>query len=417
MTARTSGNSTGESARRLCLSALLFGAMAIHSGTTPLPVMSQVRTFDLSDSLVAAVIPTEYDGGFFARIGDVVVNDLGIWVSDPGHNHVLRFDATGLLLAEFGREGSGPGEFLVPFILTVDSLLTIDDPRQGRHVRFRADGTHKETTRVRHFAGPHGGEIPLGRAYPLRGGFTVGMIPATLILGRDDPDGFLNTIVLLDPVNQSADTLFSYRSMMAAWQTEAIAGGQRTPFGAAGSWVALGDSAVAFADGTAGTLTVLTPGPGSPRTNSLDLGLAAREVTDRDIANLEATIREGRDLPRRMEIDAPSHWSVATSIIPDGDQVFWLRQAVDGDNQEWVVVNLATRDRWRVILPRRFHLTDVHGRCLYGVTRDELDLPSVGALVNPVATDLPGSRHDKRTDGTKLGSVSLPPRLQRAFIH
>ena len=362
--------------------------IAFLLGASAPPASAQMDTLDLSGDPIATVVPAEYDGGFFARIGDVVVNDLGIWVSDPGHNHVLRFDPTGRLLAEIGREGSGPGEFLVPLILTVDSLLTIDDPRQGRHVRFRADGIHKETTRVRHFAGPYGGEIPLRRAYPMRGGFTVGMIPAQLILGRGDPDGLENTVVLLDPVSQFADTLFSYRSRMAAWQTETIAGGHGTPFGDAGAWVALGDSAVAIADGAAGTLKVVTPEPGPVRINSWDLELAAREVTDRDIGNLEATIREGRDLPRRMEIDAPGFWSVATSIIPDGDTVFWLRQAVDGKNPEWVVVNLTSQAQWRVILPRRFQLTDVHGGFLYGVIRDQLDLPSVGALANPINVDL-----------------------------
>ncbi len=88
-----------------------------------------------------------------------------------------------------------------------------------------------------------------------------------------------------------------------------------------------------------------------------------------------------------MELDAPGYWSVATSLIPASDQVFWLRQATTGENAEWVVVNLATQERWRVILPARFLLRAVYGGLLYGVARDELDVPSVGTLVNPVGSN------------------------------
>ncbi len=154
-------------------------------------------------------------------------------------------------MAEFGREGSGPGEFLTPSILAVDSLLTIDDPRQGRQVRFLLDGSHVETTRVRHFSEPNGGEIPLRDAVTLRGGFTVGMIPATFVVSymRDVVNDFRNTIVLLDPGGQSVDTLFSYHWGTVAWKTETVASGRGTPFGVAGAWAVLGDTAVVLADG------------------------------------------------------------------------------------------------------------------------------------------------------------------------
>ena len=83
-----------------------------------------------------------------------------------------------------------------------------------------------------------------------------------------------------------------------------------------------------------------------------------------------------------MEIDAPGYWSVATRLIPATDEV-WLRQAVEGDEQVWVVVKAATREKWRVILPARFALTVIYGGRLYGVARDELDVPSVGAIDDP----------------------------------
>lgn len=155
--------------RHLALAFVLVGG--------PYPAWGQMDTLDLSRDPVATAIPAEYYGGFFARIGDVVVNDLGIRVSDPGHYHVLRFDADGLLLAEFGREGNGPGEFLSPGIVSIDSILAVGDFRQGRYVRCSLDGRHLETVRVQRFADPGGGEKSLIGAVPLKGGFTVVIPP------------------------------------------------------------------------------------------------------------------------------------------------------------------------------------------------------------------------------------------------
>ena len=87
-----SGKSTCESSRRRRALALLVGAAAVHVGGAPASLAAQIQTVDLSESPVETVIPSEYDGGFFASIGDIVVNELGIWVVDPGHKHVVWFN-------------------------------------------------------------------------------------------------------------------------------------------------------------------------------------------------------------------------------------------------------------------------------------------------------------------------------------
>lgn len=356
------------------------------------PVWAQMDTLDLSRDPVATVIPAEYDGGFFARIGDVVVDDLGIWVADPGHNQVLRFDAAGHLLAEFGREGSGPGEFLSPGIVSIDSILTVGDFRQGRYVRFSLDGRHLETVRAQRFADPGVGEKSLVDAVPLKGGFTVGMISANYLVSfsRDVVNDLRNHVVLVSPGGESADTLLSFHWGAAGWTTEVVGAVASTRFGAAGAWSVLGDTAVVLADGVAGTLTIVSPEAGLVLGETIDLGIAGRAVTERDLDDLEDDIREGtsRDLPREIDIDPPGHWSVATRLIPASDHVFWLRQGVDDERGHWVVVDIETMRKWVVILPERFRLTSVYGGLLYGVARDELDVPSVGALVNPITIEL-----------------------------
>lgn len=354
------------------------------------PALAQMDTLDLSRDPVATVIPAEYDGGFFARIGDVVVNDLGVWVSDPGHNHVLRFDAAGRLLTEFGREGDGPGEFLSPGIVRIDSILTVGDFRQGRYVRFSLDGSHLETVRAPHFADPGGGEKPLTGAVPLKGGFTVGMISASyrISFSQDVVYDLRNHVVLVSPGGEFADTLLSFRQRGAGWKTAVTGAVQTTHFGAGGAWAVLGDTAVVLADGVAGSLAIVSPEAGLVRADTFGLGFAGRPVTERDMDDLQEDIRErfaSRDLPREMEIDAPEYWSVATRLIPAGDHVFWLRQGVDDERGHWVVVDIETMQKWMVILPDRFRLTSVYGGLLYGVARDELDVPSVGAMANPVA--------------------------------
>ena len=142
----------------------------------------------------------------------------------------------------------------------------------------------------------------------------------------------------------------SYHWGTAAWKTEAVASARGTPFGAAGAWALLGDTAVVFADGVAGTLKIVSPEAGSVRTDTFDLGFAGRPVTDRDLADLEATIRGDRDL---------------------GSSSTWPHRR-NGESSS----------------PSDSKLTAVHGGLLYGVARDELGVPSVGALVNPVRADL-----------------------------
>lgn len=357
------------------------------------PVWGQMDTLDLSRDAVATVVPAEYDGGFFARIGDVVVNDLGVWVGDAGNNQVLWFDTGGNLLSSYGREGSGPGEWMNPGIVSIDSILTVGDARQGRYVRYSLDGRHLETVRAQRFAAPGGGEKPLVDAVPLAGGFTVGVIPANYRISfqREAVYDLRNHVVLLAPGGEPADTLLSFHWGEAGWTTNVVGAIQSTHFGAAGAWSVLGDSAVVLADGVAGTLTIVSPQAGLVRGETIDLGFAGRAVTEPDLDDLEEAIRErfDEDLPREMEIDAPEYWSVATRLIPAGDHVFWLRQGVDDERGHWVVVDIATMRKRLVILPERFRLTAIHGGLLYGVARDELDVPSVGAMVNPIGANRP----------------------------
>ena len=88
------------------------------------------------------------------------------------------------------------------------------------------------------------------------------------------------------------------------------------------------------------------------------------------------------NLPRQVEFgDWPTRWSVATELRISDDGKVWARRAVHGDErQHWTEVDLDGPLRRHVILPERFSLRAIAGGRLYGVARDDMDLPRVATL-------------------------------------
>lgn len=82
------------------------------------------------------------------------VNDLGIWLNDPGAQRIVLLDTTGAARWFSGRQGSGPGEFRnvrdIEFLDT--AKLGILDPANGRITVLGGDGEVLETIDV----GNHG---------------------------------------------------------------------------------------------------------------------------------------------------------------------------------------------------------------------------------------------------------------------
>lgn len=369
----------------------VLDASILAFAIAPLQLTAQVDTLDLTDQIPETVVATEFDGGFFAQIGAMIVDDRGIWVMDRGHMTVFGFGPGGDLRTEYGREGSGPGEFLFASSLRVDSVLTLIDPRLGRVVRFSLAGEHLETTRQEgRPVTPDGMEVPLGEMTSLSGGYRIGGTVGWYAYGRarngepmrGDP---FSHVLLVNPEGRRVDTLASYHIDSGRWDAPGRLGGNVEPgLGVSGAWAVVGDSMAVLADGIAGTLTRIRIRDGVPVADTIDLGIRARPVSDLDMANIEARLREERPgLPRRLEFEMSEGWSVATALLPGHDGEFWLRQAVRGDRQEWVVVRPGSSRGWRVIFPERFALRAIHDGYLYGVATDELDIPSVVRIADP----------------------------------
>jgi hypothetical protein len=92
------------------------------------------------------VFSTEHDDslGLWADTQAAFTPTQSLLVTGP--NEVFRFDSSGHLAGQLGREGDGPGEFRNPFQLRVgaDSSVLVGD-RTGRITQFRITG---EVTRV-----------------------------------------------------------------------------------------------------------------------------------------------------------------------------------------------------------------------------------------------------------------------------
>jgi DNA-binding beta-propeller fold protein YncE len=87
---------------------------------------------------------------FFYQPNDVITAANGdIFVSEghgAGNNRILKFDKTGKLIKEWGKYGSGPGEFDGPHALAMDSRgrLFIGDRNNNRIQIFDQNGTFIE---------------------------------------------------------------------------------------------------------------------------------------------------------------------------------------------------------------------------------------------------------------------------------
>jgi streptogramin lyase len=90
------------------------------------------------------------DVGYFYQPDDVLVAPNGdIFVSQghgPNTGRILKFDKTGNLIKQFGKSGSGPGEFNVPHALAMDSQgrLFVGDRGNNRLQIFDQDGKFLE---------------------------------------------------------------------------------------------------------------------------------------------------------------------------------------------------------------------------------------------------------------------------------
>lgn len=313
-----------------------------------------------------------YEEYLLNHVGPIAVADGGeIYILDVGDAQVKVYSSAGEFLRRIGRPGRGPGEFMRPVAIFVDSLVRVFDLSQRRVAVFRTDGTHLTTDPT-----PAISEPPPAIIHRLRGGGLLGEIGS--MVSASDPllSRWDLSIVYRAPGATEAQILMSYRSPTAIWRPQGQSSGgapRQTDFGFGGAMALLGDSILALANGYSGEVTwYRANADGLSRIRTAALPIASRPVTAADLKAAEVRSRD-RDqgvVPPREFVEAPPRWSTASSALFAEDGSLWIRSVVDAESGEVWQVFPAGGGAVRVLrMPRNFELRAVGRELIYAVSR------------------------------------------------
>jgi hypothetical protein len=318
----------------------------------------------------------------FARIVQLALDDQGsILVLDGGDKTLKVYDASGQFVRRIGREGSGPGEFMVPTQLELrPNEIRVVDGRQSRFSRFDRNGKHLQTA-------PLG--IPVGmavsRVHPLRAGTTLLLTLYRASLGSADHDPHIHAVLVRDQdAADRPDTLASFQPGVGIWYTS----GTRSmapwglvpwPTGDGGTVAVSGDSLVALIDGVKGTVALRSAterGLGPP--NLIDLGDRGERFPDRLVEAIRDSIRQARK-SSRIELTGPMLQSVITGdAFFDTNGDLWIERPTRARvDREWTRIRVIDGSMTQVRVPARFSMRAVRGDRAYGVWVDDLDVQTV----------------------------------------
>ena len=104
----------------------VFGPADVDAQPVRIRSLSEVARLDGT-----AIKPEE---GFSGVVGAAFLQDESVVVADAGRKSIHRFDKSGRYLMSFGREGSGPGEFmdLLWLRVCIDGTILVFDPALNR---------------------------------------------------------------------------------------------------------------------------------------------------------------------------------------------------------------------------------------------------------------------------------------------
>lgn len=316
---------------------------------------------------------------WFATVGEVVsASDGGVLVADPAEGRIALISRTGAFVRWLGGPGAGPGEFAtISKIVTRGDTVIAFDAAQRRRVALLTDGTHLSTQMVEQQAG-----LPIGVAIEMTGGIELLVATPRFVRGAGGHAPY--EIIMLRRVDQ-LDTLQTSRSSGAMWgNADRVApwGLAETPFGAGGAWAVVDDSTVVLADGYAGSVRWMRVRRGEIATvREETLEAESQAVSVDDLRTFEQAFRDGRErpLPRRIDIDAPPRWSVASQVYVAGEDV-WVRTRTGHEGrEEWLVLAGDGTQRPET-LPAGFELRLVTETHLIGRVESEAGAPMVVAL-------------------------------------
>lgn len=310
------------------------------------------------------------------RIADLAVGAGGkLYVLDSGNHQVTVFDSTGQRITAFGRRDGGPGEFLFPIRIVVDSVVRVFDAGHYRVSMFAPDGSHLETVRLPSIPGHN-----VTGLHPLRGGHGLATTTARFTRGPDS-DPYVTLLAVRLP-STVVDTLARLRSSGALWhKRDAYAPWSvvDSGLGEGGAWALAADSLLAIADGYAGTVSFFgVSEAGFARVVEVQLPERGRPLTEAERrAIVSAAVEKSRLKAADVMVELPPMRSAATAAVFSDTGELWVRTVVEGGMARWCVIDPSRGVVREVRLPEGFKLEAVHGDLLYGTATTELGSPVV----------------------------------------
>ncbi len=350
-------------------------ALAVLAASTAAQVPPRPTPHELTLVLEIGSDLADEDAAFY-RIADLAVGGAGeLYVLDSGNQQVIVFDSTGRRITAFGREGGGPGEFMRPIRIVVDSVVRVFDAGHYRVSVFARDGSHLETIRLPSIPG-----LYVSGRHHLRGDYALATTTARFTRGADS-DPYVTLLAVRLP-STVVDTLARHRSSAALWHkrdAHAPWALVDSGLGQGGAWALAGDTLLAIADGYAGTVSFFSVSEaGFSRVAEVQLPERGRPPTPAEMRAIVSAATERSGLKAAdVVVETPPMRSAATAAVFSDAGELWVRTVADGATIRWSVVDASRGVVREVRLPEGFELEAVRGDLLYGTTTTELDTPIV----------------------------------------
>jgi hypothetical protein len=339
-----------------------------------------------SDAWLVDTVP-ELELG--AREGDVLVSvtaavrlPIGrIVVADAGAHQLRLYERDGTFLRAFGREGRGPGEFVLPAwvgTLAAPDTFAVWDPMLRRISVFTESGLDREVP-----LNPIGlaGMFPEMKGVMADGSFVVGsgLEPAALGAARD---GVLRDSVTLLRVGADGKLL---DTLTRVGGPEVYRHGSATgfattllPFGRATA-TAVGRKHLYLAETDAYRVLAVAPGENSPRTVLIEPRVQGAHVGPEDVARWRAQfLAQANGNQARVPLDAnvpsPKTMPVIGRMVVEPVGRLWVEDYAPWPDRPatWTVWEPSTRRRLaRGRIPAGVDVLQVEAGYLLGRRTDE----------------------------------------------
>lgn len=304
--------------------------------------------------------------------------------------HVTVFGPGGELAGTVGRRGQGPGELTQPrgIGLLGDTLWVSS---QGRVARFRTDGAFIGQAEFRR--GLSNPRLSYWPARYLAGGVLVAEVAAPSSLAASGelgpqpvlvvtPQGdILDTLAMVDVAANMIEIRLEGRQIYT--QVPELAGPGYV-YSPDGRYLVLLETEVRGDD--TGVLRAIWVNTSGDSVDVKEQGFVPQSVDpamkEAVVARLAGPWSERFAIPyARMhdtvedQIRWPAYQPLYSGALVDADQRLWMRREVDGDSVRWEVWSRDSAATAEVWMPSDLELEYVGQDQLWGMRRDELDVP------------------------------------------